>query len=123
MATGSDPQNGNQWQEYLDQSEELVAHCDFSPGPWWGFNGVRTLLLTDRRLIAVPRPDWRRQPPSYDLTGIEEVSWRRRRAVVGSGHVVALRLHLDSRAKRFTSKYEYAEDFASRLRDAVSLAP
>ena len=31
----------------------MLAVADFSPGRWWGFNGIQTLVLTDDHLHVI----------------------------------------------------------------------
>jgi hypothetical protein len=33
----------------------MLAVAEFSPGPWWGFNGIQSLILTADQLYVVPR--------------------------------------------------------------------
>jgi len=120
---GPTPSHGGQWQRYLNDGEDLVSHCDFSPGPWWGFNGIRTLLLTSERLVVVSQSSMGiRRPPSFRLDEVDCVRWRRRRAwSIALGAVaVVLKVHLSNRARTFASKYEFAEEFSESLAHAVA---
>jgi hypothetical protein len=94
----------------------VLAVADFSPGPWWGFNGVQTLVLTEDQLFvvqcgfALTRGRLRR---SFSMSDIQQLDWRigrhRRREAV---HVT---LKIGRRRRHYTSKYRQATDLARQL--------
>src|SRR5665213_282271 len=84
-----------------------TAVADFSPGPWWGFNGVRTLVLTaDSLHVLQKRPSSRsmRLRRSIALARIESASWRTSRT--WRGEAVRMRVVADGHVRGFTSKYQ-----------------
>jgi hypothetical protein len=101
----------------LDQA--ALATVDASPGPWWGFNGVNTLVLSaDRVWLAASRLT---RPPAlldFELADVEVVDSRERRAIArrGGGRVTVFRLRLGKQVHRFA-----AEDSgtASRFLDSL----
>lgn len=69
----------------------VLAVADFSPGRWWGFNGIQTLVLTADQIHVVPQGlafAHGRLRRSLATAGIQTVSWRMRerfgRAQVGN---------------------------------------
>jgi hypothetical protein len=99
----------------------MLAVADFSPGRWWGFNGIQTLVLTADQVHVVPqglaftRGRLRR---SLATAGIQTVSWRMREQ---SGRTV-IRMTVETGGKilDYTSKYQNGADLATELTQLVS---
>ena len=99
----------------------LLAVADFSPGRWWGFNGIQRLVLTADQLYVVPqglaltRGRLRRSLP---IAGIQRVSWRTRE---GFGRqAVRMTLSAGVRSRNYTSIYQEGAEFAAKLTQLVS---
>jgi hypothetical protein len=106
----------------LDQSP--LAMVDASPGPWWGFNGVDTLALTQGQVwLSASRLA---RPPrlvGFDLAEVEVVESRKRRpiALPRARPVTVFRLRLGSRVRRFAAEdSEAATRFLSSLRERLA---
>jgi hypothetical protein len=104
----------------IGDDASVLAVADFSPGPWWGFNGVQTLVLTEGQLFVVQRGlaltsgRLRRSLPTSD---IQKLDWRigrhRRR------EAVHMTLKIGPRRRHYTSKYRQAADLARQLSGLV----
>lgn len=101
------------------ERREVIAHAKFSPGPWWGFNGVQSLILTDSQLVRV-KLRWGGSPKKVldrlPLDEIRDASYRL------SGRDEGKFVHLTISAKRkrrFTSKHKEGLALAKRLRAVV----
>jgi hypothetical protein len=100
----------------IGDDASVLAVADFSPGPWWGFNGVQTLVLTESQLFVVQRGlaltsgRLRRSLPTCD---IQQFDWRigrhRRR------EAVHMTLKIGRRRRHYISKYRQAADLARQL--------
>lgn len=57
------------------KDEKPLASIHASAGPWWGFNGVRTLFVTEAALyIARNRVSWvTRRPPAVQRVSRRDV--------------------------------------------------
>ncbi len=99
----------------------VAAVAPFSHGPWWGFNGVQLIVVTDTRLeivqtgftLTAGRP--RLTAP---LSGVQEAGWRVRRGV--GGQVVRLMFTVDGRRRRYVSKFQQAVDVCEALARATT---
>ena len=93
-----------------------------------GFNGIRTLVLTDLNLrvymagvaITARRAPRRTRQRVIPLTAVRSVSQYRRRAVLGRGEIVVMKLVLTRGRRVFVSKYEPAAELAALLRDHLA---
>jgi hypothetical protein len=114
-------------EQEISKQRDLIADyaaattvADFSPGPWWGFNGVRTLVLTaDSLHVLQKRPFSRsmRLRRSIALASIEQASWRTSRT--WTGEEVRMRVVANGHVRGFTSKYQQGADLARRLASAT----
>lgn len=104
-----------------DPGSDVVA-APFSPGPWWGFNGIQDLVLFGGSLhvvqsgVAVTRGRRRQSTPFHAL---DRTRWRTRRGLPG-GRVVRLSMRADGRRRTYTSKYHEAVGFSEHLMREVS---
>jgi hypothetical protein len=104
--------------------EKLLASCDFSPGPSWGFNGIQRLVLTTESLhvfqrgvaLTARRELSQTARTTYPLTAIRSVATKSRRALLGRGEALTLRLGTEHGQKTFTTKYA---DQGSRFETAL----
>lgn len=57
------------------KDEKPLASIDASVGPWWGFNGIKTLSVTEAALyIASNRVSWfTKRPPAVQRVSRQEV--------------------------------------------------
>jgi phage protein U len=96
----------------------LVAHV--SNGPWYGFNGIQALALTDQavyriqRGFAALRPD--RVLGKYLLSEISEPRWKPKR----SGRSGRISFRVAGSRCSYTSKWQEAAELAARLESLVS---
>lgn len=89
----------------------------FSPGRWWGFNGVDDLELSDGILTRRHfRIFGRRAPTTHNLASIKVIS-REVRTDKRSGRAAWLRMtvDIDGSRKIFTGHVEGGEPFAAAL--------
>jgi hypothetical protein len=94
-------------------TEEVVAKCSFSPGPWWGFNGIQTLVLTSTKLVVfqggvafTADKDMRKTARNdIPLSTITKLTQRRRRGLFGFGNALTFRITMGDRRKAYTTKY------------------
>jgi hypothetical protein len=99
----------------------MLAVADFSPGRWWGFNGIQTLVLTADHVHVVPqglaltRDRLRRHLATAD---IETVSWRMLERF--GRKVVRMTLEAGGKSRNYTSKYQNGADLATELTQLVS---
>jgi hypothetical protein len=88
--------------------ERLIEEADFSPGPWWGFNGVDALAVTEQSLwIARERfgPFGAVNIKRIPRGDMRNVKVQTRRALVPGRPSVAMLTFADRQRKyRFTSK-------------------
>ena len=94
-----------------DAGESIICAADFSPGPWWGFNGVDTLAVTEGYLWMARIPfSWPFRPGRVHVSrkpceAIRDVQVTRRRALIpGAPEVVTFRFTEDHRTHTFTAK-------------------
>jgi hypothetical protein len=98
----------------------VLAVADFSPGPWWGFNGVQRLVLTADRLFvvqsgyALTRGRLRR---SFPIAEVQTANWRFTRRFGFEG--VQMRLKVKGRSRTYSSKYRQGADLAEQLSGLV----
>jgi hypothetical protein len=105
----------------IGTEDELVASGEFSPGPWWGFNGIQTLVVTRHKLLILQsgfaltaRRDWRKTGRrSMDLTSIKGISSKRRRTFLGEAMV--LRMQTNHKSHTFATKYQEGENVVRAL--------
>jgi len=94
----------------------VLAVAEFSPGPWWGFNGIQALILTADQLHVVPqgvaltRGRLRRSLPR---AAIHTVTSRTRRRF--GLNIVQMTLGIGRRRRRYTSIYQEGADLAAKL--------
>ena len=99
----------------------MLAVADFSPGRWWGFNGIQRLVLTADQLYVVPqglaltRGRLRRTLP---IAGIQRVSWRTQERF--GRQAVRMTLSTGVRSRNYTSIYQEGAEFAAKLTQLVS---
>ncbi len=103
--------------------EPILAVADFSPGPWWGFNGVHTLVLTAERIHVVQRRvgggvgGVRRL---INLEAVQGVEWALQHRLYRTS--VRMALTIDERPAVYTSKWAnglaFAEMTAARAAEA-----
>jgi hypothetical protein len=94
----------------------MLAVAEFSPGPWWGFNGIQSLILTADQIYVVPQGmalTHGRLRRSLPRAAIHAVTWRTRRQF--SLNVVQMTLSIGSRRRRYTSIYQEGADLAAKL--------
>jgi hypothetical protein len=94
-------------------SATILAVADFSPGAWWGFNGVQSLILTaDQLFIVQKRFGGRagRLRQSMSTGAIRRVDWTVQRRL--GRESVSMTLTTEGRSQRYTSKWSNASDFA-----------
>lgn len=99
----------------------VLAVAEFSPGPWWGFNGVRTVVLT-ASAVHIQRKRWlggtAADATTLDLADIRDVTYEVRRR---AGHEsVRLTLRTGGFPRVFTSKYREALALAEQLHALVA---
>ncbi len=94
-----------------DAEESIICAADFSPGPWWGFNGVDTLAVTEGYLWIARIPfSWPFHPGRVHVSpkpreAIRDVRVTRRRALIpGAAEVATFRFTEDHRTHIFTAK-------------------
>jgi hypothetical protein len=109
--------------ELSSVGQTILGQLDASPGPWWGFNGVNTLVVTQNRLWEV-RSRLFDQPVmrGVNLTEVDLVSVRQRRpmAVGKRGPVTLIRLRRGGRNRRFAAEDTVAASrFVSALRQQL----
>ena len=99
---------------------EFLAVATFSPGPWFGFNGIQTLALTSDRLFIVQRgiAPTAGRVQSFPVSQLSSVVWGVRRG----GRTVSLRFRGADRPRWMTSKYEEALRLAKTL-DGLVITP
>jgi hypothetical protein len=94
----------------------MLAVAEFSPGPWWGFNGIQSLILTADQLHVVPQGialSHGRLRRSLPRAAIHTVAWRTRRRF--GLNVVHMTLSIGRRRRRYTSIYQEGADLAAEL--------
>jgi hypothetical protein len=94
----------------------MLAVAEFSPGPWWGFNGIQSLILTADQLYVVPQGialTHRRLRRSLPRAAIHTVTWRTGQRF--GLNVVQMSLSIGSRRRRYTSIYQEGADLAAKL--------
>ncbi|WP_139195931.1 MULTISPECIES: hypothetical protein [unclassified Curtobacterium] len=97
----------------------------FSPGPWWGFNGVDVLELDDvslvRRRFKLLRG---RVPTAVSLSSVALVSVEvRSRKRGGDAQWVRMVLLLGGARRTFTGRVRDGRPFAQALARRVTTAP
>jgi hypothetical protein len=110
----------------LDKGEALLAMAEFSPGPWWGFNGVRLVVLTSKALrvyqrgvaVTARRDLAKTATRELPLSSIAEVKLRERQRIPGRP-TVTMRLTTAEGRKVFTSKYVQGSKLAQALEEAI----
>jgi hypothetical protein len=109
--------------ELSSRGEAIVDRLDASPGPWWGFNGVETLAVTQTRLwLARSRLV---RPPvltGVQLADVTVLGVRERRPIAGRqrGPVALIRLRLRGHERRFAAQDSAgASRFLTALRDQL----
>ena len=101
-----------QHQRGLVPDYESATVADFSPGPWWGFNGVRTLVLTAERLHVLQRGLVSRRLRSQrtlSVADIDSVKWST------TDMVVHMTVTIGHGKRRYASKYQQGADLADGL--------
>jgi hypothetical protein len=99
----------------------ILALADFSPGRWWGFNGIQTLVLTADHVHVVPqglaltRGRLRR---SLATAGIQRVNWQMRDRF--GRKVVRMTVETGGKILSYASKYQNGADLAAELTQLVS---
>ena len=80
----------------------------FSPGPWWGFNGVLRLSVIGDTLLITPVGGWkarRRIERRVALSNVELLGRGTRAGLFGRPAVVIAKLRIDGKLSTLTSKY------------------
>lgn len=84
------------------------AISDFSPGPWWGFNGILTLAIQDDSLYVVRQP-WPRGGPGARLLRtipLKDVQIAKRGFATRFGLHISARVAIrGGRSKRLSTRY------------------
>lgn len=97
----------------------------FSPGPWWGFNGVVRLSATDDCLVISPCGGWKaahREERRIPLRNVEVLSRRTRRGLLGRPDVLVAKIRIDGKDSTYTSKELSAVDVLDALTRAPGIA-
>jgi hypothetical protein len=110
----------------IGTGDEVTASCEFSPGPWWGFNGIKTLVVTRRKLLILQsgfaftaRRDLRKTAKkNIDLISIEGISSNRRHTFLGE--VIVLHIRTNRKRHTFTTKYREGENVVQALRTHIA---
>lgn len=113
----------SEFRHALGATAEIDAAALFSPGPWWGFNGVQVVVLTEDRLhvlqtgTALTAGRLRRSVP---LCSVTRCHWRLRRGV--RGEVTRLTFTAGGRTRTYTSKYQQGVELCARLQWRLAAA-
>ncbi|MDQ6949974.1 MAG: hypothetical protein M3256_27955 [Actinomycetota bacterium] len=94
----------------------VLAVADFSPGPWWGFNGIQTLVLTADQVSLVPGGlalTSGRLRRRLSTSEIQSFDWRMGRH--GRREAVHMTLKVGRRRRHYTSKYRQGAELAQQL--------
>lgn len=95
-----------------DRPIKLVAHV--SSGPWYGFNGVQALVLTDQALYRVQASKYSVRPDvvldKYLLSDVSDAQWTARGRNAGR-----LTLRVAGTRKSYASTWAEASDLAAAL--------
>jgi len=105
-----------QLNELTGDDRPVLAVADFSPGPWWGFNGVQIFVLTTDQLHMVQKGaafTHGRLRRSIPTSSLEKVDWHIRRRF--SREAVRMTLKKGSRRRTYTSKYQQGASLAREL--------
>lgn len=98
-----------------DEPIRLIAHV--SHEPWYGFNGVQALVLTERALYRVQASKFAVLPDAllntFFLSDITNTQWRPR----GSGKAGRVSFKAAGRRKFYASKWVEAAELAVALRN------
>ena len=111
-----------EFRDAIRDDARILAVAEFSPGPWWGFNGIQALILTADQIHVVPqgialtRGRLRRSLPR---AAIHAVTWRTRRRF--RLNVVQMTLSIGRRRRRYTSIYQEGADLAAKLAQQAPL--
>jgi hypothetical protein len=113
-------------QEAALADEIVVAEADGSPGPWWGFNGVNTLMATDSALWIATSVFAPRLPSGVrvrriareEITNLRHVN--RRSMIPGRPRVTGLRFSAQQRSFSYTFN---STPEATALLSALRAAP
>lgn len=100
----------------------VLAVADFSPGPWWGFNGVQTLVLTGDKVSVVQRGlafTSGRLRRSIPTTSVRTFHWHISQRL--GREAVHMTLSTGDRTRRYASKYRQGAHLAEQLADLVEL--
>lgn len=92
----------------------------FSPGPWWGFNGVDRLELTADGLTVHHFRFTHRVPTVYEMSSIAVISSKiRADKRTGRAKWMRMTLRLNASTRTFTGHAEDGEPFLAALMHAV----
>jgi hypothetical protein len=113
----------------IGKDDTLVASGEFSPGPWWGFNGIKILLVTPSELLILQRgiaftarQDLRKTGrKSIDLASIKGIGSHRRRTFLGEA--IVLHIQTNRRRQVFTTKYQEGENVVRALEAHIAGNP
>jgi hypothetical protein len=106
----------NEVHRITGHEETVLAMADFSPGPWWGFNGIQTLVVTSNHLhvvqrgVALTRGRLRKSVPTDSIRAVE---WHVRRLL--GREAVRMTVTADGWRSTFTSKYRQGVEVAKTL--------
>jgi hypothetical protein len=96
----------------------------FSPGPWWGFNGIDFLELSDgiltRKHLRLSRGY---VPVNIPVSRIDSVSYKVRVGKNGQAKWVRMTLRIGWSKKTFTGRIVDGEPFAEALSKVVAFNP
>jgi len=99
----------------LDTDAPFIHIGDFSPGPWFGFDGIVTLALTETTLYVSRRSsfsDGFTKKQAIPVAELESVTFERMAQKIAVRGRVKVR---GSRPRLFSSKYQEAEDLLRHL--------
>lgn len=102
----------------------MVTAAPFSHGPWWGFNGIQLIVVTDAGVHVVQAGVAMTAGGSrltVALSEVQGVGWRVRRGV--GGQTVRLMFTVGGRRRRYVSKFQQAVEVCEALARRTSDRP